>query len=64
MSWGFDMKEPKVKTCQYCDTKFVTNKEQTIKFDLCPECLESYKGDYTGYCSLSCCMGDGCDGSC
>ena len=30
---------------------------------LCEECNESYN-DKTGYCSLSCCLGYGCDDSC
>lgn len=31
--------------------------------DLCDECNEIYD-NITGYCSLECCLGGGCDESC
>lgn len=32
-------------------------------YKLCKECDEKYDNE-TGYCSLSCYLGHGCDGSC
>jgi hypothetical protein len=50
------------KWCKGCEEW--TNKygEQSGN-DLCEECDRKYDNK-TGYCSLSCCLGGGCDESC
>ena len=51
--------------CENCESVFTKSENPDyLKFDLCDECKKNYDGDKTGYCSLSCCMGNGCDGSC
>jgi hypothetical protein len=48
--------------CVGCHTKYPVS-ELTLFEKLCPECDAKYDNK-TGYCSLDCCLGGGCDGSC
>ena len=49
--------------CQGCDEE-ITNGYESVNHDkLCKECDDAYDNQ-TGYCSLSCCLGGGCDQSC
>jgi hypothetical protein len=53
------------KFCQGCeDMEF--NVEDVDGYNLCPTCSDEYDkhGDQTGYCSLSCRLGYGCDSTC
>lgn len=48
--------------CKGCDE--YTDKYGTEYInDICLECEEKYNNK-TGYCGLSCCLGNGCDQSC
>ena len=48
------------KWCAGCE-KYTDKYENAI--DLCKECDDIYDNK-TGYCSLHCCLGGGCDESC
>ncbi len=56
------MKREKDKYCQGCD-EMVDKLEDIHNALLCDECNDKYDNK-TGYCSLTCCLGYGCDGSC
>jgi len=49
--------------CEWCDSEFDKREHDYAKFDLCDACYSNCD-DKTGYCSIGCCMGTGCDGSC
>ena len=49
------------KLCDWCNKPILGN--ESYKFNLCSDCEDNCV-DHTGYCSLSCCMGEGCDDSC
>lgn len=44
--------------CEGCDECTTVGSD-----GLCDECAEKYHNS-SGYCSLSCCLGNGCDQSC
>ena len=58
-----------IMTCEYgnCDVELPRDQmEHRINGELifvCPTCIDKVE-DKTGYCSLTCCLGYGCDGSC
>jgi len=55
------MEEQKLK-CDWCE-EVLTESYREKGHLLCGECWEIYENQ-TGYCGLSCCMGQGCDQSC
>ena len=53
-----------IRYCDYCEE----NKPDVYntydgKYNLCSECIEHYDNS-SGYCSLRCAMGNGCDETC
>ena len=48
--------------CEGCEEK-VSKTNTCFGYKLCDECNDKYNNE-TGYCSLHCCLGGGCDGSC
>ena len=59
--------ETKTEECKYCcdGCDMFTNKlfEDNYFDGLCDHCDSEYDNK-TGYCSLYCCLGGGCDDSC
>ncbi|WP_295677364.1 hypothetical protein [uncultured Empedobacter sp.] len=60
--------ELKTESCdKWCDgCELYTDKTENYNskgFDLCDSCNDVFE-DKTGYCSLSCCLGNGCDQTC
>jgi len=49
--------------CQGCDEIVVKLYSENFASGLCKEC-DSKFFDKSGYCSLSCCLGEGCDEDC
>jgi hypothetical protein len=56
--------EEKPYRCFECVGKF-SLREGTYSSHgfICLDCLDSHE-DSTGYCSVECCLGGGCDGTC
>lgn len=50
------------KWCPGCE-EFTDELEYIDGHNLCSECADIYDNK-TGYCSLHCCLGGECDGSC
>jgi hypothetical protein len=50
------------KLCAGCE-EYTDKYENQNAIDLCKECDDIYDNK-TGYCSLHCCLGGECDGSC
>lgn len=50
------------KWCKGCET-YTDNLDDYWGHDLCEDCENAYENQ-TGYCSLECCLGGGCDQSC
>jgi len=48
--------------CKGCD-EFCDEYGTEYRNDICKECEEIYNNK-TGWCGLSCCLGNGCDQSC
>ena len=48
--------------CAGCE-EYTDKYENQNAIDLCKECDDIYDNK-TGYCSLHCCLGGGCDESC
>lgn len=48
--------------CEWCEELFDEVRNDNGP-NLCEECNNKYQNE-TGYCSLSCCMGNGCDETC
>lgn len=50
--------------CKGCERNTFSLSEYTYKgVQLCEKCEDEFE-DKTGYCSLDCCLGGGCDYSC
>jgi len=54
--------EDKKQFCEGCE-ELVEKLEDYTGRDLCESCSEKYDNK-TGWCSLSCCLGNGCDQTC
>lgn len=62
-SWHLDNNDVhKLDFCSNCE-EWKPNIEKEYGAMLCPDCSNLYDNK-TGYCSLSCCLGNGCDESC
>ncbi len=57
------MDDQPYKYCEGCDESFLELFYDNRINGLCQSCNEVYDNK-TGHCSLSCCMGNGCDESC
>jgi hypothetical protein len=53
---------PNHEKCHICKEQVLTYKDN-LEYNVCQGCNETLP-DKTGYCSLSCRLGYGCDGSC
>lgn len=54
--------ENKLVYCKGCD-EMVNKLTNNYGTKLCDKCNDKYDNK-TGYCSLSCCLGNGCDETC
>jgi hypothetical protein len=51
------------KLCKGCEEYTDKLYDWACGIDLCEECNEKYENT-SGYCSLNCCLGFGCDETC
>lgn len=49
--------------CEGCDEYVIKVSVEHRDYKLCDSCNEKYE-DKSGYCSLYCSLGNGCDGTC
>lgn len=54
--------ETHIHFCEGCEM-YTDKKSDEYGFELCDDCNDIYDNK-TGYCSLGCCLGGGCDEAC